>query len=166
MTKQQTTPLVSIRPSFRPQIDSLSHSNLQSLTRIVDSSIRTVDSIPSRTNARKHMSIQVDSRAETLTLEQLRQGLPADHPARPDHPQSELATLVPADLIRQIASRAEQESVPVSSLYLASYAILLSRYANTPEVCLYACSRATQTSDLMAAVVRPSCTPDLNVRGF
>ena len=76
------------------------------------------------------------------------------------HPDEMLFVLTP-DLTRRLATLAERECVSLPVVYLAAYAILLSRYGNTPEVNI-----GFLEDGGSAAVVRTSCLPDLSVMEF
>ncbi|HTF70523.1 MAG TPA: hypothetical protein VK638_48410, partial [Edaphobacter sp.] len=78
------------------------------------------------------------------------------------------------DLTRQLLSLAEREGVSLSSVYLASYAILLSRHGNTPEVNIGSWTITQRSPGLVGmssdrgsvAMVRTNCSPDLGFREF
>lgn len=101
--------------------------------------------------------------------------LPLDHlrgPGRPSCACEELRFSLPTDLKLQLEHLAEKEGVPLSSVYLSAYAILLSRYGNTPDVLVghSATTRSNSGKGTAAggfrnlAIVRAHCMPDLSFR--
>jgi amino acid adenylation domain-containing protein len=79
------------------------------------------------------------------------------------HPDEMLFVLTP-DLTRRLAALAERECVSLPAVYLAAYAILLSRYGNTPEVNIGFSDFSEDGGSV--AVVRTSCLSDLSVTEF
>jgi hypothetical protein len=80
------------------------------------------------------MSIKINSTIKALTGLVL--DLPFDHrrvPGPSAYRQKELSVPVASHLVERMTELAGQESISLPSIYLAGYAILLSRYANTPE---------------------------------
>jgi len=78
-------------------------------------------------------------------------------------------TIAP-DLARQLVSLAERESVSLSSVYLAAYAVLLSRYGNVPEVSIGSsiiAGLSPRSADASSvAIVDADCAPDLGFLEF
>lgn len=78
------------------------------------------------------------------------------------------------ELTRRLAWFAERENVSLPAVYLSAYAILLSRYRDTPEVNILSSSITRGSSVLVAlpdgcrsvAVLRTNCSPELSLREF
>jgi amino acid adenylation domain-containing protein len=79
--------------------------------------------------------------------------LPLDHrrTAKPSYEYGQAPFQVPADVARQIDYLAEREGASLSSMYLAAYAILLSRYGNAQELLI---------GFTNCAVIRADCAPE------
>ncbi len=90
------------------------------------------------------------------------------------HKLDEFPFAMSPDLTRRLASWAEREYLSLSSLYLAAYAILLSRYGNTSEVNVGLFSMTQPSPGLtsksgdhgLATAIRTNCLPDLSIREF
>jgi amino acid adenylation domain-containing protein len=96
--------------------------------------------------------------------------LPLDRRRRPGQaslPLGELRFSLPRQLTTSLDQLARQEAVPVSAVYLAAYAVQLSRYSNASDV-LVGSTVTARTSDVTRLVgnftnivpIRTSCTPD------
>lgn len=79
--------------------------------------------------------------------------LPLDHrrTAKPSYEYGQLPFEIPAGLARQMESLAAKHNVSLSAVYLAAYAVLLSRYGSTQELLIGFANRA---------IVRANCVPE------
>ena len=121
------------------------------------------------------MSIQIDLSEAALSRNWPVLDLPLDHrriPGESGQNSRELPFTLTSDLIQRLASLSERECISPSSVYLCAYAILLSRYGNTPEVNIYSSSMRQQSSRqadfadnvVNAGVIRACCLPELSLR--
>lgn len=123
------------------------------------------------------MITQIDSFEAKVSGDRLRLDLPLGHrrtSGQLSHHLSELPFAIPADLTRRLASRAEREGVSLSSVYLAAYAVLLSRHGNMSNVNVgfssmtWPSSGPADTSGDCGTVtaVETNCSPDLSILEF
>jgi amino acid adenylation domain-containing protein len=99
------------------------------------------------------MTVQTPSLEAEISTERPLLDLPLDHCRVPGRSANAgvLRFTVTTDLNRKLSSLAEREGVALSSVYLATYAILLSRYGNTAEVSI----------DLGKSTIEANCVPDM-----
>jgi amino acid adenylation domain-containing protein len=120
------------------------------------------------------MSIRIDSSEAGSSGDQWILDLPLDHrrsSGRSSQTLAESAVVIPPDLARQLAVWAKRENLSLSSVYLATYAVLLSRYGNTSEVNV-ASSITLPSPDCRSrnhgrvTSIQTNCSPELSIREF
>jgi amino acid adenylation domain-containing protein len=119
------------------------------------------------------MTAQTNPLEAALSGEQPLLDLPLDHRRvlgrLAEHSSALPFTIAPTSA-RKLVSLAEQECVSLSSVYLAAYAILLSRYANTQELNIGSFSldgRSPRPADAPRVnIVHADCAPDLGFPEF
>jgi amino acid adenylation domain-containing protein len=119
------------------------------------------------------MTAQTNPLEAALSGEQPLLDLPLDHRrvvGRLAEHSSALPFMIAPTSARKLVSLAEQECVSLSSVYLAAYAVLLSRYANTQELNIASSlldGRNPHPADApRVTIVRADCAPDLGFLEF